>query len=165
MADAWQSFYQAALEGRISHDGDPIFSAHIEATAADKSERGWKIRKLKSKQQIDATVAKYVTDCLSGGHDAIAAAKELISQVWDQPFESAVPMTAAALARRRVSVHFDLHVAPARNPFCEGGGHPGHVLHHAFDLRQVLLDTSILGGRGPHFSIIFMQSVIKGRLF
>jgi len=57
MADAYQSFYQAALERRLTHDGDAIFAAHVEATAADKSERGWKVRKLKSSQHIDACVA------------------------------------------------------------------------------------------------------------
>jgi phage terminase large subunit-like protein len=57
MADAYQRFYQAATEHTLTHDGDPIFAAHVEATAADKSERGWKIRKLKSSQHIDACVA------------------------------------------------------------------------------------------------------------
>jgi len=49
------------------------------------------------------TVQKYVDECLTGGREAIAAAKALIAQVWNQPFEVAVPMTAAALAQRRVS--------------------------------------------------------------
>ena len=57
MADAYQRFYQAANERRLTHDGDPILAAHIEATAADKTERGWKVRKLKSSQHIDACVA------------------------------------------------------------------------------------------------------------
>jgi phage terminase large subunit-like protein len=57
MADAYQAFYQAASEGTITHDGDEIFARHVEATAADKSERGWKIRKLKSSEQIDACIA------------------------------------------------------------------------------------------------------------
>ena len=52
---------------------------------------------------LDGTVRKYVEDCLSGGRDAIAAAKALIANVWNQPFEAAVPITAAALAERRVS--------------------------------------------------------------
>lgn len=57
MADAYQGFYQLALEGKLAHDGDPVFAAHIEATAASKSERGWKLRKLHNKKRIDATVA------------------------------------------------------------------------------------------------------------
>src|SRR5207244_8544734 len=52
---------------------------------------------------LDATVGLYVDDCLAGGREAIAAAKDLIAQVWDQPFDAAVPITAAALAARRVS--------------------------------------------------------------
>jgi len=57
MANAYQAFYQAALEGTLTHDGDPILAEHVEATAADKTERGWKVRKLKSSRHIDATVA------------------------------------------------------------------------------------------------------------
>jgi methylglutaconyl-CoA hydratase len=56
-----------------------------------------------SSAELDATVHKYVEECLTGGREAIAAAKALIAQVWNQPFEHAVPITAAALARRRVS--------------------------------------------------------------
>jgi phage terminase large subunit-like protein len=57
MADAYQGFFQACLEGELTHDGNPILASHIEATAAERTERGWKIRKLKSSQQIDACVA------------------------------------------------------------------------------------------------------------
>jgi len=52
---------------------------------------------------LDATVRKYVDECLTGGREAIAAAKALIANVWNQPFEAAVSLTAAALAKRRVS--------------------------------------------------------------
>jgi methylglutaconyl-CoA hydratase len=52
---------------------------------------------------LDATVRKYVDECLTGGREAIAAAKALIASVWNQPFAAALPMTAAALAKRRVS--------------------------------------------------------------
>lgn len=57
MAHAYQGFYQLALEGKLAHDGDPVFATHIEANAASKSERGWKLRKLHNKKRIDATVA------------------------------------------------------------------------------------------------------------
>jgi phage terminase large subunit-like protein len=57
MSNAYQGFYQACREGTLTHDGDPILAAHIDATAADKTERGWKIRKLKSSEHIDACVA------------------------------------------------------------------------------------------------------------
>jgi phage terminase large subunit-like protein len=57
MADAYQGFYQDAVEGRLCHTGDPVLAAHIDATAASKTERGWKIRKLNASKRIDATVA------------------------------------------------------------------------------------------------------------
>jgi len=57
MAAACQGFYQACLEGALTHNNDPVLSAHVEATAVDKTERGWKIRKLKNSQHIDACVA------------------------------------------------------------------------------------------------------------
>jgi phage terminase large subunit-like protein len=63
MVEAYQRFYAAAKEGTITHGGpnyptgDPVLAAHIEATAADMTERGWRIRKLKSTQVIDACVA------------------------------------------------------------------------------------------------------------
>jgi phage terminase large subunit-like protein len=57
MAAACQAFFQACLEGSLTHNNDPVLTAHIEATAVDKTERGWKIRKLKSSEHIDACVA------------------------------------------------------------------------------------------------------------
>jgi phage terminase large subunit-like protein len=57
MASAYQSFYAAAREGRLAHAGDPVLTAHVEATAADLTERGWRVRKLKSASRIDALVA------------------------------------------------------------------------------------------------------------
>lgn len=48
MADAYQGFYQAAIEGDLVHDGDRVFAAHVEGTAAEKTDRGWRIRKLNS---------------------------------------------------------------------------------------------------------------------
>jgi phage terminase large subunit-like protein len=57
MGDAYQSFYQLALEGMLMHDGDAVFAAHVEATAAEPSERGWRVKRLKSSAYIDATVA------------------------------------------------------------------------------------------------------------
>jgi phage terminase large subunit-like protein len=57
MADAYQGFYQDALEGRLCHNADPVLQAHIDATAATRTERGWKIHKLEASERIDATVA------------------------------------------------------------------------------------------------------------
>jgi len=52
---------------------------------------------------LDSAVDAYVQELLTGGSEAIATAKSLIANVWDQPLESAMPMTAAAIAMRRVS--------------------------------------------------------------
>jgi methylglutaconyl-CoA hydratase len=52
---------------------------------------------------LDATVDGYVREFLSGGSDAIAAAKALIPNVWGRPSSEAAPITAAAIAQRRVS--------------------------------------------------------------
>jgi phage terminase large subunit-like protein len=34
-----------------------VLTAHVRATAAEQTDRGWKVRKLKSSMRIDATVA------------------------------------------------------------------------------------------------------------
>ena len=57
MRAAWQAFYQAAVEGKITHDRDPVLAAHVDAAAADRTEAGWKIRILKSTSRIDALAA------------------------------------------------------------------------------------------------------------
>jgi phage terminase large subunit-like protein len=57
MAAAWQTFYQAVREARVVHNGDPVFAAHVGSVAAEMTERGWRIRKLKSTQKIDAVPA------------------------------------------------------------------------------------------------------------
>jgi phage terminase large subunit-like protein len=57
MADAYQAFYAAVSAGTLSHDGDDVLTAHVRATAAEQTDRGWKVRKLKSSMRIDATVA------------------------------------------------------------------------------------------------------------
>lgn len=54
-------------------------------------------------QNLDTTIDTYVGELLNGGQEAMAAAKALIASVWDQPSESAVPMTSSALAARRAS--------------------------------------------------------------
>lgn len=57
MGDAYESFYAGVLEARIAHNADPIIDAHVRATAAVKSDRGWKVSKIKQNQRIDALVA------------------------------------------------------------------------------------------------------------
>jgi methylglutaconyl-CoA hydratase len=53
--------------------------------------------------ELDSAVNDYVREFLTGGPDAIAAAKALIANVWGWPFSEAAPKTAAAIAQRRVS--------------------------------------------------------------
>jgi len=52
---------------------------------------------------LDAAVNQYVQEFLAGGPEAIAAAKALIPIVWARPLADAMPITAAAIAARRVS--------------------------------------------------------------
>ena len=52
---------------------------------------------------LDAAVNQYVQEFLAGGPEAIAAAKALIPVVWGRPLADAMPLTAAAIAARRVS--------------------------------------------------------------
>ena len=53
--------------------------------------------------ELDATVSGYVREFLAAGPEAIAAAKALIRDVWGRSREEARPITANALATRRVS--------------------------------------------------------------
>ncbi len=53
--------------------------------------------------QIDERIREYIADVLTGGREAMATAKTLIGSVWGQPLESAMPLAAATIARRRVS--------------------------------------------------------------
>ena len=53
--------------------------------------------------QLDRSVDEYVQEFLTAGPEAIAAAKALIGQVAGRSIEEAGPLTAEAIARRRVS--------------------------------------------------------------
>jgi len=52
---------------------------------------------------LDATVGRYLGEILTAGPQAVAAAKGLIPQVWNRELDIAMPMTARAIAIRRVS--------------------------------------------------------------
>ena len=52
---------------------------------------------------LDVAVRRYVQELLSAGPEAVAAAKALIPKVWGHPIADAMPITAAAIAARRVS--------------------------------------------------------------
>jgi methylglutaconyl-CoA hydratase len=53
--------------------------------------------------RLDETVAGYVREILTGAPEGIAAAKALIREVWGRSIEEARPITAHAIATRRVS--------------------------------------------------------------
>ena len=58
MADAYQSFYAMMGEGLIVHAGDDDeLSAHVMSAAAQMTDRGWKVSKMRQRQRIDALVA------------------------------------------------------------------------------------------------------------
>jgi methylglutaconyl-CoA hydratase len=53
--------------------------------------------------ELDAAVDGYIKELLAAGPQAIAAAKALIPQVWPRSAADAAAITAAAIAKRRVS--------------------------------------------------------------
>lgn len=53
MADVYQAYYRMVREGTIEHSGDPIYTAHVEGTAATLTDRGWRISKLHKRKRID----------------------------------------------------------------------------------------------------------------
>jgi phage terminase large subunit-like protein len=57
MADAYHEFYVDARTGKFAHDGDAVLQSHVESAAGVKTERGWRVSKLKSNRRIDACVA------------------------------------------------------------------------------------------------------------
>ena len=61
------------------------------------------VHKVVPTSELDAAVDAYVQELLTGGPEAIGAAKALIPQVWGRPLEAAMTVTAAAIAARRVS--------------------------------------------------------------
>jgi len=58
--DAWDLFYKLVHQGPkpgISHDGDPVFAAHVSNCVGTKTTRGWKVAKVKADKPIDAVAA------------------------------------------------------------------------------------------------------------
>ena len=53
--------------------------------------------------ELDAAVDRYLQELSTAGPEAVAAAKALIPSVWGRPIADAMPLTAAAIAARRVS--------------------------------------------------------------
>ena len=53
--------------------------------------------------ELDAAVERHIKEILTAGPEAVAAAKALIPAVWGRSIADAMPITAAAIAERRVS--------------------------------------------------------------
>ena len=79
-----------------------LFLTGARFTAARAREIGL-VHEVVPQRELDAAVERYVRELLTAGPEAIAAAKGLIPQVWGQPFDAAMSLTAAAIAARRVS--------------------------------------------------------------
>lgn len=71
-------------------------------TAARAHEMGL-VHAVVPSRSLDKTIREYTAEILTGGRAAIAGAKSLIENVWGQPLASAMPVTARAIAERRVS--------------------------------------------------------------
>jgi methylglutaconyl-CoA hydratase len=61
------------------------------------------VHEVVSAADLDHAVDRNVQECLGSAPQAIAAAKVLIRTVWGRPMGDAMPITAAAIAQRRVS--------------------------------------------------------------
>jgi methylglutaconyl-CoA hydratase len=61
------------------------------------------VHQVVSDQGLDTAVARYVSELLTGGREAVAAAKALIAQISNASPEAVQVMTANAIATRRVS--------------------------------------------------------------
>lgn len=57
MVPASQQLYDAVMEGRLVHDGDPTLRAHADAAVARETGRGWRLDKDKATDHIDGVVA------------------------------------------------------------------------------------------------------------
>jgi len=71
MQEGWDDFYGRIHEGRtprILHSGDRVLRAHVQAAAGVKTERGWKVSKIKSERPIDA-LAACVMGCWGATHE------------------------------------------------------------------------------------------------
>jgi methylglutaconyl-CoA hydratase len=61
------------------------------------------VHEVAASADLDAAVDRFIKEVLSAGPEAVAAAKALIPNVWGRPIAEAMPITAAAIAARRVS--------------------------------------------------------------
>jgi phage terminase large subunit-like protein len=57
MVPACGNAYSAIIAKTVTHDGDPVLTAHVLSAAQRASDRGWTLSKGKSKAKIDACIA------------------------------------------------------------------------------------------------------------
>jgi phage terminase large subunit-like protein len=57
MGPASERLHAAIVERRLSHPDDPALNAHVRQAIARDTPRGWRIDKMKSRDNIDAVVA------------------------------------------------------------------------------------------------------------
>lgn len=57
MAPESEALHEAIMRGLIRHDGDPVFSAHVNSGVPTETERGWRLTKRRAKDKIDALIA------------------------------------------------------------------------------------------------------------
>jgi methylglutaconyl-CoA hydratase len=79
-----------------------LFLTGARFTAARAREIGL-VHAVVSAGGLDAAVSGYVQEVLTAGPEAVAAAKALIPRVWGRDVAGAMPLTASAIAARRVS--------------------------------------------------------------
>ena len=79
-----------------------LFLTGARFTASRAKEIGL-VHAVVSAADLDETVAAYVRELQSAGPEAVAAAKALIPSVWERTVADAMPLTARAIAARRVS--------------------------------------------------------------
>jgi len=79
-----------------------LFLTGMRFSAARAREIGL-VHAVVSAADLNVSVARYVAEIMTAGPEGIAAAKALIPKVWNATLDEAMPMTAKAIAARRVS--------------------------------------------------------------
>jgi phage terminase large subunit-like protein len=81
MREAENQFHTAVLEGMVAHTGDAVLAEHVAATIAEKTDFGWRIRKLKNTLVIDGLVSAVMTH---------SETRRLDAGRWDGPLVEAL---------------------------------------------------------------------------
>jgi phage terminase large subunit-like protein len=57
MVPACGTLYEFIVNGRLSHNGDPVFADQVLSATSRSTDMGWRLSKGKSKRKIDAAIA------------------------------------------------------------------------------------------------------------